>query len=127
MTRRRSIEIEGYRHANPIPAASVVGGLLMSGVVYGRDAATGETPATLEGQCALVFRHVRDIARAAGGSADDIVKINVWLRDPARRDAVNAEWTAMFPDPDSRPARHTHAGDLPGPYLVACDFVAVLP
>ena len=127
MTRRKSIEIEGFHHANPIPAASRIGNLLMSGTILGRDAITDTIPDTLEGQCALVFRHIRDIMEAAGGSTEDILKIHVWLKDPTNRGPVNAEWTAMFPDPESRPARHTFPDNSDSPYLISCDITAVLP
>ncbi len=122
---RRSIHIEGFRHANPIPNASRIGNIVMSGVLLGRDPVTGKPAATLEEQCALVFRYMRETVEAAGGTTDRIVKVTVWLRDPSDRAALNAEWTAMFPDPDSRPARHTQAAP-DGPYLIQCDFTAVL-
>ena len=127
MSKRRSIDVEGYGHANPIPAASRVGNLVMSGVITGRDPATGKLAPTLEEQCAHMFRHVRNIVEAAGGTTDDIIKMNVWLKDPAQRQVLNEEWVKMFPDPAARPARHTNplvgAG---GDALVQCDVVAVV-
>ncbi len=123
---RKSIHIEGFKHANPIPNASRIGNMVMSGVLLGRDPATGQPAESLEEQCALVFRYMRETIEAAGGTADDIIKVSVWLRDPADRAALNAEWTKMFPDPDSRPARHTQPAPADSPYLVQCDFAAVL-
>ena len=41
MARRKSIHIGEFKHANPIPNASRIGNLLMSGVILGRDPATG--------------------------------------------------------------------------------------
>ena len=38
MTRRKSIHIGEFKHANPIPNACRIGNLLMSGVILGRDA-----------------------------------------------------------------------------------------
>jgi 2-iminobutanoate/2-iminopropanoate deaminase len=39
--------------------------------------------------------------------------------------AVNAEWLKAFPDPGSRPARHTQQNDhLPANMLVQCDVTA---
>ena len=50
-----------------------------------------------------------------------------WVRDPATgRAALNGEWEKMFPDDNSRPARHTLPSPAGGPALVTCDFVAVL-
>ncbi len=126
MTRRQSIDIEGYKHRNPIPAASRVGNILMTGVIQGLDSETGTVPDTLEAQCEVVFRHIRAIMEKAGGTPEDIVKISFWLRDPDRRPTLNAEWTGMFPDPGSRPARHTAPGTPNDPYLVSCEFTAVL-
>ena len=126
MARRRSIHIAGFKHANPIPNASRIGGLVMSGVILGRDPETGRPAATLEEQCALVFRYMRETVEAAGGTPEDIVKVTVWLKDPGDREALNAEWTRMFPDPESRPARHTMKDASDGPNLVQCDFTAVI-
>jgi hypothetical protein len=53
MTRRKSIHIGEFKHANPIPNACRIGNLLMSGVILGRDAA-GKMPEKIEDQCAPV-------------------------------------------------------------------------
>lgn len=127
MTRRQSIYVEGYSHANPIPAACRLGDLVVSGIVYGLDPATGKVAPTLEEQCALMFLHVRRIMEAAGGSTDDIVKMTVWMADRSQRQALNAEWLKMFPDPETRPARQTMAGILGNGMLIQCDFMAQSP
>lgn len=126
MVQRDSIFIDDFRHANPIPNASRIGNLVMSGVILGKDPETGEAPESMEDQCALMFRHLRSTIEAAGGTPDNIIKVTVWLKDTTRREALNAEWTAMFPDPRSRPARHTQKDVADGPYHVQCDFTAVL-
>lgn len=126
MPRRTSIYIDGFEHTNPIPAASRVGNLLMSGLIVGRNDETGELPATLDEQCAFVFRHMRTIVEAAGGTLDDIVKVNVWLLDRSQRDPINREWLAMFPDPQNRPARQAMQANLSKGMLVQLDFVAVI-
>lgn len=123
---RKSIEVEGYKHGNPIPAASRIGNIVMSGVISARDARTGTMPDTLAGQCAAMFRNVRAIVEAAGGTPESIIKMTVWLRDLSDRKALNEEWVKMFPDPSARPARHSllHQGE--GNALIVCDFTAVL-
>lgn len=126
MARRRSIHIKGFQHTNPIPNASRIGNMVMSGVILGRNTETGETPETLEGQCAAVFGYMKDTVEAAGGSPDDILKVTVWLKNPGDRTALNAEWTKMFPDPDSRPARHVLPDMLDSPFLISCDFTAII-
>jgi 2-iminobutanoate/2-iminopropanoate deaminase len=122
---RKSIYIEGFAHKNPIPAASRLGNMLMTGIIIGMDPATGKVALTLEAQCAFMFQHVRAIMQAAGGSTDDIVKMSVWMADRSRRDVLNAEWIKMFPDAASRPARHTSQASLEGGQLINCDITAV--
>jgi enamine deaminase RidA (YjgF/YER057c/UK114 family) len=123
---RRSIDVPGFRHANPIPAASRIGPFVFSGVITGRDPSTGEMPASLADQCTNMFAHVRAIVGAAGGSTGDIARMTVWLADHRDREALNREWLTMFPDPADRPARQAHPGTFDGPALIQCDFIAVL-
>lgn len=126
MARRVSIQVPGFGHANPIPAASRIGSFLMSGVLTGRDPLTREMPEGLDEQCANLFAHVRSLLDAAGGSTDDILKMTFWLADYRDRDALNREWVAMFPDPDSRPARQAMAAHLDDGTRIQCDVAAVL-
>ncbi len=126
MAKRRSIEIEGFKHSNPIPGASIVGNLMMSSIIGGRDPKTGGLPPTVEGQLACLFQHVRSFVEAAGGTTDDILKMNFWLREPHKRDVINAEWVKMFPDAAARPARHTQGLTGAGDALVQCDVTAVI-
>lgn len=111
MAKRRSIHIVGFKHGNPIPAATRLGPLLVSSVIVGRDPATGKLPDSIEEQCVHIFAHVRAMLAEAGATAEDVVKMDFWVPDPATgRGAVNQEWQKMFPDFDSCPSRHTHAG-----------------
>ncbi len=127
MSRRRSVNFPGFKHANPIPNASRIGNLVMSSVISGRDPETEVLPEDLDGQIRNIFAHLRSAMAHVGGSPDDIIKVTFWVRDVAAgRAALNGEWVAMFPDPDSRPARHTLLLAGSGPNLVTCDFVAVL-
>jgi 2-iminobutanoate/2-iminopropanoate deaminase len=126
MTRRKSIYVEGFGHKNPIPAACRLDNIVTSGIVYGLDVATGKPADGLQRQCELMFAHVRAIVEAAGGTLDDIVKFNVWMTDRSQRQAINDAWLALFPDPDTRPARQTMQGVLTPGILVQCDFMAVL-
>lgn len=122
MTRRRAIDIEGFKHGDqPIPAACRVGNLIVSGGVHGLDPATGKIAEDPKQQCKLMFQHIGSIMKAAGASTDDIVKITVYMKDMAVRDLVNTEWLAMFPDAATRPARHTIQNPhLAGAMVVQC-------
>jgi 2-iminobutanoate/2-iminopropanoate deaminase len=124
---RKSINFEGYGHANPIPNASLVGNILMSSIISGRAADGSGMPEDLSAQIANIFVHIGNAVRAAGGTPENIVKVNFWMHDPATgRAALNGEWERMFPDPASRPARHTLALSGDGPAKVTCDFMAVM-
>ena len=126
MARRQAIYLADLQHKNPIPAACRIDNMLYSGGVHGVDPATGKLAPTLEEQLALAFRHMRSIVETAGGTADDIIKITVWLKDRGNRAPLNDVWVEMFPDKETRPARHVMQGELGGGMLVQCDFVAVL-
>jgi 2-iminobutanoate/2-iminopropanoate deaminase len=128
MAQRQSVNFTGFSHQNPIPNASRVGNIVMSSVIGGSNPGTRDLPPTLEAQIANVFNYIRSAVEAAGGTPEHIVKINFYVRDPAtQREALNAEWLKMFPDPNSRPARHTQALAADSRALVQADFVAVLP
>jgi len=123
---RESIDLPGFQHANPIPAASRKGPFVFSGGFTGRDAATGELPADLDTQVANIIGHVRTLMAEVGGSLDDVMKMTFWLVDFRDRAALNHEWLAAFPDPASRPARHVVKAELDNDLLVQADIVAVL-
>jgi 2-iminobutanoate/2-iminopropanoate deaminase len=128
MVERKSVNFPGFGHQNPIPNASRVGNIVMSSVIGGSNPGTRELPPTLEAQVANVFGYIRSAVEAAGGKTEHIVKINFFVKDPtSQREALNAEWVKMFPDPNSRPARHTQALPADSRALVQADFVAVLP
>ena len=126
-SRRKSIHIGGFKHVNPIPNACRIGNIVMSSVIGGSNPGTRELPATLEQQIANVFGYIRHDIEAAGGTVDDIIKVTFWVKDPAKqRAALNAEWVKMFPDPASRPARHTQHLPAESRALVQADFIAVV-
>ncbi|GGA75585.1 enamine deaminase RidA [Pseudoclavibacter endophyticus] len=125
--RRRSIELPGFGHENPIPVASRIGPFVYSGAITGKNLETRAFPDSLDEQVAIVFGRIRDLMAVAGGTVDDIIKLSVHLADPSDRSALNREWLAMFPDADSRPARHVSGGELSGGALVNVELVAILP
>ena len=128
MSNRTSIEVPGLEHVNPIPNASRVGPFLASGGIFGKDPATGRVADGVDAQCEQMFANVRKVLEAGGAAPEDVIKLNVWLKDMANRPVVNKYWVQMFPDPHSRPARHTlETPDLREPLLVECEIMAVIP
>lgn len=127
MGQRRSIYVGGQGHgSNPIPAASIKGGLLASGAVYGSPPKPAE-PIGLDEQCETLFANIDEILHAAGGSFDDVVHVAVSLADPSDRELLNKHWERAFPDPASRPARHVDSEPMPaGARLIAAEFLAMI-
>lgn len=127
MSQRQSINGSHARHENPIPNASRIGPYVTSSVIGGANPGTRTVPPTLEEQVANVFHHIRHDIEAAGGTVDDIIKITFWLKDPVnQRKALNEEWTRMFPNPESRPARHSQHLPADAKPLIQATFEAVI-
>jgi len=128
-TTRTAIEVPGIRHTNPIPNACRKGGFVATGSIFGKipNEDHGTFPESPETQCAAMFENIRRVAEAAGGSIDDIIKLEVWVQDPKFRPIVNQHWQIMFPDEHTRPARHTFISeDLAPGALMQCAFWAVM-
>lgn len=127
MRERTSIDVEGFSHGGlPIPAASRVGNIVMSGGISGIDPQTGKLPDEVKRQAELMFANLSRILRAAGASMDTVVKMTVWVKVPEARQALNAQWLLAFPNEKSRPARHTLQNDhLPANMLIQCDAFAL--
>jgi 2-iminobutanoate/2-iminopropanoate deaminase len=124
---RRSVEVPGLHHGGvPIPQACVVGSLLASSGISPLDPATGLVPDSAEAQVELVFANVRRVLEAAGGRSEDVVKCTVFVRDKAIRAVIDKHWTEMFPDENSRPARHLLRIDLAEPLQIQVEIMAVL-
>jgi enamine deaminase RidA (YjgF/YER057c/UK114 family) len=125
---RKSIDIEGFAHGkNPIPAGSVIGNLLVTGAIFGFDPQLGKVASDPEEECRLMFLQAERILRKAGGSFDDVVKMTFFLRPEASRELINAHWVRVFPNPESRPARHVIVSNtLPASQQMQCELMAVL-
>jgi enamine deaminase RidA (YjgF/YER057c/UK114 family) len=123
--KRRSIYIDEFSHQSPIPNASRISNVLVSGLLRGVDPKTGKFPPTLEQQCAFMFENIRRTAEAGGASVDDIIKVTFWM-DLLSRKIINDEWVKMFPDAASRPARQIMEVAMEPEVLVECDFMAVI-
>ena len=125
--RRQSFEIEGYKHGgNPIPAVTRIGNLVLTGGISGIDTSSGVMPAALDDQCANMFGLAATILKAADAKLADVIKVTVFMRAGLDREALNREWLKCFPDPHSRPVRHTLVNEhLAGGMLIQCELMAV--
>ena len=123
--KRRAIYISQFSHRNPIPNAARIGQIVASGLIRGVDPVTHEFPASLEGQCAYMFANIRHTIEAAGARLDDIIKVTFYM-SPLVRGPINDEWTKMFPDAETRPARQIMEMPMELGVLVQCDLLAVI-
>lgn len=123
---RTSIEIPTFHHITGIPCASRLGPLLASSIIPPFHPNTREVPDTVEGQILNVFNRAGEILESAGASWDRIVQMTFCVADLAYRSALQAPWLERFPDPATRPARHTMLSDPGAPMLVTANFLAWL-
>ena len=113
-------------HKNPIPAAAIHRGILISSVISGKSTVTDAYPEDKTEQISLVFKYIENIISEAGGSVQDIIKMDLYFRDKNDRSLVNPEWEKMFPNPKERPARHAQIGDLPKNCCLQVTIMAVI-
>ena len=71
-----------------------------------------------------MFANLRAILAAAGAGPEHVVKLSVWMADRGGKDVLDAEWLALWPDAEARPARQTFDGALKAPLRVQCAFTA---
>lgn len=125
---RRSIIVDGFRHGdNPVPAACVVGNILMSGAIFGIDPETGKLADSVEAQCTFMFAILGDILAAGRCGLEDVVKMTFFLQPDVPRELINVEWVKAFPDETSRPARHVIVSQtLSSRMFMQCDVTAIV-
>lgn len=98
--------------------------LYLSGQI-GLDPVTGELVNGVENQVDRVFRNLKAVAEAAGGSLADVAKLTVYLTDLANFGRVNEAMARYFSPP--YPARAVvGVASLPRGALVEADAVLVL-
>ena len=121
---RQSIDVASFTHVNPIPCASRIGPLLVSSVIAARDPGATTVPDTAEAQYVNLFHHIGQMLAAASGDWRHVARITFFVPDIAFRDACNPTWVEHFPDPASRPARHTQV--VAGGKIASCEFIAYI-
>ncbi|MDZ4341911.1 MAG: RidA family protein [Candidatus Binatia bacterium] len=126
MATRKSIHIKGMEHGAPIPNGAVVGNMVFSSAISGKDAKTGVMSPNPDEQAEAMFRNLQLFMESAGGTPDDIGYLKVYLKEEKYRDSVNKAWLKMFPDEHDRPARHAIKAELRGEMLMQIEVIAVL-
>ena len=126
MAKRKSFHVKGMEHAAPIPNGVVIGNMVFSSAINGKDAKTGVLSDNPDEQAEAMFRNLALFMESAGGSPDNIAHVKLYLKDEKYRDNVNGPWVKMFPDEHDRPARHALKVDMRGKNMFQIEVVAVL-
>jgi enamine deaminase RidA (YjgF/YER057c/UK114 family) len=126
MAKRKSIHVKGMEHGAPIPNGVVIGNMIFSSALSGKDAKTGVLSPDPDEQAEAMFRNLRLFMETTGGAPDHIAYMKVYLKEEKYRDAVNKVWLNMFPDEHDRPARHAVKAELRGDNLFQIEVIAVL-
>ncbi len=88
------------------------------------DTSGNRAGASIADQVRQVLVNLDAVARAAGGSLQDAVRVGMYISDMKHFDEMDAVYREFFSDP--RPARTTIQSDLVG-FDVEGDAVVVLP
>ena len=126
MAKRKSLHIKGMEHGAPIPNGTVLGNMIFSSAISGKDAKSGVLSPDPDEQAEAMFGNLRLFLEAAGGSPDNVGYMKVYLKEEKYRDAVNKAWLKMYPDEHDRPARHATTVELRGNNLFQIEVIAVL-
>lgn len=126
MANRKSIHVKGMEHGAPIPNGVVIGNMIFSSAISGKDAKTGVLSPNPDEQAEAMFRNLQLFMESAGGTPGNIAYMKVYLKEEKFRDSVNKAWLKMFPNEHDRPARHAIKVDLRGDNLFQIEVIAVL-
>jgi len=126
MAKRKSIHIKGMEHGAPIPNGTVLGNIVFSSAISGKDTKTGVMSPNPDEQAEAMFHNLSLFMESVGGTPDNIGYMKVYLKEEKYRDSVNKAWLKMFPDEHDRPARHALKAELRGEMLMQIEVIAVL-
>lgn len=109
----------------PFSPATPTDSLLFVSGQGATDPVTGEVTADdLEGQTLMTIRNISKILAQSGLTLEDVVKVNIYLKNRADYELFNRIYARLFPRP--YPARTLVYCDLNFDLLVEIDVVAQL-
>ena len=112
MPRTAVLSQEAPRPSGGYSQGIVVGDFLYLAGQGPFDASGNRTGATMPEQVRQVLQNLDAVARAAGGSLQDAVRVGMYISDMAHFDEMDTEYRRFFGDP--MPARTTIQSDLVG-------------
>lgn len=91
------------------PGGNYSQGILVDGTLYisgqGGEDAAGKIPSDFDAEVKQCLDNIGAVLKAAGMSANDVVSVQVYLKDAATFQRMNSVYTSYFKDP--RPTRTT--------------------
>jgi 2-iminobutanoate/2-iminopropanoate deaminase len=112
MTRKPVLSQEAPQPSGGYSQGIVAGGFLYLAGQGPYDAAGERVGETIAEQVRQVLENLDAVARAAGGSLRNAVRVGMYISDMAHFDEMDAEYRRFFLDP--MPARTTIQSDLVG-------------
>ncbi|MEC0265023.1 RidA family protein [Paenibacillus anseongense] len=110
----------------PFSSAIQAGGFVFVSGQGGLDPATGQVVSTdLKAQTLQTLENIRHILQEANTALEDVVKVNVYLKERSHYEAFNEVYGSYFAYP--YPARTTIYCDLNFDILVEIDVIALSP
>ncbi len=105
----RAVTVEHLPILGPYSQAVIANGFLFASGVIAMDPDTGKlAPADIVSQTRQVFENIKAVLKAGGTSLANVVKVSVFLRNPADFAKMNEIYAAYFPG--RKPARTTVPG-----------------
>ena len=112
------------RPGSPYNQGVMAGDLLYLSGNIGNDPVTGKAAEAFGDAAKQALTNLTNVLKAGGLGWEDVVKVNVYVKDMARYDEFNKLYTATLPQPF--PARTFLAvADLPGGGQIEIEAVAV--
>jgi 2-iminobutanoate/2-iminopropanoate deaminase len=102
-----------------------VGDFIWTAGHVGRDPATGAMSDDVREQARQTLKNLQAVLETGGSSLQNVVKVNIYLKDVADRDAVNEVYVEFFPtDPPGRTA--IGGAQFGGNTLIEIEAVAIV-
>ena len=110
----RSLIVDGFPQLNdPKRGTAILRDLQDSSAILSRDHEMGECPVSTERQVVPRLAHFSKILDATKARSQDVVRVQMFLRDCGAWLLINPRWWERFPNPTCRPTRHAIRSELP--------------
>lgn len=126
--KRDKIETDKAPQAiGPYSQAIRAGSFLFLSGMLGIDPKVGKiVETTIEGQTDQIFRNIEEVLKAAGLKLQDVVRMEVFLKDLNDFQAMNRVYAQKFPQ-EAKPARHAfQVARLPLDALIEITCTAII-